>query len=168
MRTLLLLRHAKSSWDDHSLADRERPLNARGLAAAPFIGERLSSLKPRPDVIVSSPAVRARETASLIRAAGLREVPLVLNEKIYEASPNTLREVALSFPEDASCVLVVGHNPGLEGFIHYLTGVLEPMPTAALASMQLNIENWSDIDHLCGKILFVLRPRDEMRRLGLE
>ena len=162
MKTLYLLRHAKSSWDDQSLADFDRPLNARGRAAAPFMGKLMRERSLLPDIVLSSPAERARETAELVKAgAGLRD-EIVFEPAIYEASPNTLRRVASAIDNRYASAMLVGHNPGIEGFLHYLTGAIEPMPTAALAVLELNIDKWADIDADCSRTFDVIRPKTEM------
>src|SRR5213592_2322055 len=100
MKTLFLCRHAKSSWDDPALADFERPLNGRGLKAAPFMGEFLREASLSPALIVSSPAARARHTAELVKDAARFDAQLTFDGRIYEASPRALREVTSELPED--------------------------------------------------------------------
>jgi len=85
------------------------------------------------------------------------------DHRIYEASPNTLRTVAAEIDDGMDSAMLVGHNPGMEGFIRYLTGELEPMPTAALAVIELSIDSWKDLDADCGIIVEIIRPKDEMR-----
>jgi len=163
MKTIYLLRHAKSSWDDAALSDFERPLNERGLNAAPFMGEVMSRRGYSPSIIITSPAKRAATTAELVKdSAGLNS-ELRSDHRIYEASPNTLRSVATEIDDGMDSAMLVGHNPGMEGFIRYLTGELEPMPTAALAVIELSIDSWKDLDADCGIIVEIIRPKDEMR-----
>lgn len=160
MKRLYVLRHAKSSWDDASLADYDRPLNARGLETAPFMGRLMRERGYVPDAVISSPAKRARETARLAsEAAGVRS-PILFDERIYEASPQTLVKVLSTVDDKAGTATVVGHNPGMEGLIRFLTGETAAMPTAALAVIDLDVENWSEIDHLSGKLVEVLRPKE--------
>ena len=159
MKRLFILRHAKSSWTDIDLADFDRPLNDRGLQAAPFMGRYIAEQGYMPDAIVSSPAKRARETAELVKENSGFVPDIRFDERIYEASPNTLREVVSEVPDEVNSAMIVGHNPGVEGFIRYLTGQIEPMPTAALAVMELDIDSWAKIDHLCGRVLAVMRPK---------
>jgi phosphohistidine phosphatase len=162
MKRLFILRHAKSSWTDIDLADFDRPLNERGLDAAPFMGRYLAEEGHMPDAIVSSPAKRARETAELVKEHSGFEPEIGFDERIYEASPNTLREVASELPDTADSAMIVGHNPGIEGFIRHLTGQIEPMPTAALAVIELDIDSWGKIDHLSGRVVAVIRPKELM------
>jgi phosphohistidine phosphatase len=164
MKRLYLLRHAKSSWDDESLADFDRPLNDRGLRAAPFMGELMADRGIRPDLIVSSPAERAKQTALLAKEASGFDVPIKYDERVYEASPQTLRTVVSQIPEESDSALLVGHNPGMEGIVRYLTGELQPMPTAALASIKLSIDKWESVDERVGILEFVIRPKEEMKK----
>lgn len=166
MKTLFILRHAKSSWDDPDLADFDRPLNDRGLTAAPFMGRVMARQGLEPDVIVSSPAARARTTAGLVKEHGEIGADIILEERIYEASAQTLVQVASKMDDRFRTAMLVGHNPGMEGFVRYLTGKLEPMPTAALAVIDLDISSWSDIGAGRGTLRLLIRPKDEMKTFG--
>ncbi len=138
MKTLLLLRHAKSSWDDAGLQDFDRPLNRRGMKTAPLMGRFMGERKLSPDLVLSSPAKRAAQTAQLVvETAGLG-CELRYDERIYAASVPTLQEVLADVR--AGEVLLVGHNPGLEELLEHLTGESEEMPTAALARIVLSAE----------------------------
>lgn len=159
MKTILLMRHAKSSWTDADLADFDRPLNHRGLRAAPFMGRYIAEHGYLPDAIVCSPAKRARETAELVKANAGFAPDIRFDERIYEASPNTLLQVASELPDDVGSAMLIGHNPGMEGFIRHLTGRIEPMPTAALAVIELDIDSWGKIGHECGRVVEVARPK---------
>ena len=162
MKTVYILRHAKSSWDDHSLSDFERPLNGRGLRAAQFIGSLMKQHGYTPDAIVSSPAERTKQTAELVREAAGFEPEITFNELIYEATVGTLVLIIAGINETISSVLIVGHNPGAEGLVYYLTGEIAPMPTAALAVIDFDIDNWADIGDGRGNLRRVFRPREEM------
>jgi phosphohistidine phosphatase len=164
MKTLYLLRHAKSSWDDASLSDFERPLNERGRRTAPFMGELMKRRGLSPDVIVCSPAERARETARLVRDSGGMSSEIDFDPRIYEASPDDLLKVVSGLNGKYTSAMLVGHNPGIEAFIHYLTGHIERMPTAALAVIELDIEKWDEIGDRCGRLMSIIRPKDEMRK----
>ena len=163
MKRLLLLRHAKSSWDDPNLADFDRPLNPRGLATAPFMGELIARRELQPDEIVSSPAKRAMQTALLVKESAGIDTSLRFDERIYEASPKSLLQVSSELDDELGSAMLVGHNPGFEGFIGFLTGKVEPMPTAALAVIDLNIKSWSKIKNGSGSVNTVLRPKDVMQ-----
>src|SRR5436190_5546197 len=126
MKTLYLMRHAKSSWDDASLSDFEGPLNDRGLKAAPFMGKLMREKGLEPNVILSSPANRAKQTAMLVKDASGFPHEIRFDDRIYEASPQSLLQVASEIDDANMSAMLVGHNPGMEGFIRYLTGSLEP------------------------------------------
>ncbi|MBP7416112.1 MAG: histidine phosphatase family protein [Pyrinomonadaceae bacterium] len=160
MKTLYLLRHAKSSWDDPAQTDFERPLNQRGTKAALFMGELMAKKGLEPSLIVSSPAMRAKTTAELVKDAGTFSAEIIFEKTIYEASPNALRQVVSEISDDHTSALLVGHNPGIEGFIGYLTGDLEPMPTAALAVIELKLEKWDEVNDGSGKLFDVYRPKE--------
>lgn len=162
MKNLFIMRHAKSSWDDASLPDFDRPLNSRGLSAAPFMGELMARNSLLPRMIISSPAKRAMETSMLVKESLGLNCDLCYDERIYEAQPITLHTVVSEIQQELSSALLVGHNPGIERFIRYLTGRLEPMPTAALAVVGLAIASWSDVTGDCGKLLALYRPKEEM------
>ena len=104
--------------------------------------------------------MRAKTTARLVKDAGGFSEEIVFEKSIYEASPNNLREIVSKLSEDHGSALLVGHNPGIEGFIRYLTGLLEPMPTAALAVIELENERWEEVNDNCGKLLAVYRPKE--------
>ncbi len=166
MKTLFILRHAKSSWDDPDLADYDRPLNDRGRKAAPFMGDVMQRNGFVPDVILSSSAARARETAMLVKADAAPNAEIEYEDHIYEASPQTLLQVASAIDNVHESAMIVGHNPGIEGFIRFLTGKLESMPTAALAVVDLDISNWEQIDTESGRLRKIFRPKDEMKTFG--
>ena len=166
MKTLFIFRHAKSSWDDDDLADFDRPLNYRGRKAGPFMGELMARNGFDPMVILVSPAVRAKETARLVKDTGNLTGELRFEHRIYEASSQGLRQVVSEVDDVYNSAMLVGHNPGIEGFIRYLTGALEPMPTAALAVVELKIEKWDAIDDGCGELRALYRPKEEMRNIA--
>lgn len=160
MKTLLLMRHAKSSWKDAALRDFDRPLNRRGLLAAPLMAAFMRRKKLRPDLILASPAERARQTAALvIEHAGLSS-ELRYDERIYEADAPRLLEVVSQADERADELMLVGHNPGMEDLIKALTGADELMPTAALARVELDVEKWARVRPQTGRLAWVARPRE--------
>jgi phosphohistidine phosphatase len=163
MKTLYLLRHAKSSWADVNLADFDRPLNDRGLDAAPFMGKFMADNILIPDTILTSPARRAEQTARLVKEAADISYSIKFDERIYEASPQMLNQVVSELDDDLSSAMLVGHNPGIEGFIRFLTGKLEPMPTAALAVIDLNIANWAEVSADKGAVRRIARPKDLLK-----
>jgi len=114
------------------------------------------------DRITSSTAKRARKTAKLFKEAAAIKTELTFDYRIYEASPNTLIYVASETDDKVNALMLVGHNPGMEGTIRVLTGEAEPMPTAAIAIINLEIDSWKEISAGTGKLQAVVRPRDEM------
>jgi phosphohistidine phosphatase len=160
MKTLYILRHAKSSWDNPLLADFERPLNKRGLEAAPLIGEIIYKNRFTPELVLSSPAKRAKQTAVLVREVGAIKPEIRFDERIYEASPQTLVQIISELGEEADSLLLIGHNPGLEGLIRFFTGETQPMATAALAVIELNAKTWAEISADCGTLKNLIRPTD--------
>ena len=145
MKTLLILRHAKSSWKDEGLTDFDRPLNGRGQRDAPRMGTLLREHDLIPDKILSSNAVRARSTALLAAEAAGFKGDLELTADFYLAPPATYLQRLAMLPEEVGRVMVVGHNPGLEELVAHLTGTDDPFPTAALAKVNLPIESWSEL-----------------------
>lgn len=160
MKTLFVLRHAKSSWDNPNQTDFERLLNERGLKAAPKMGEFMLHHGLMPDAIISSPAVRAKTTAQMVKDAGGFSADIELDERIYEATAGTLLEVIKDSPEAAKRLLIVGHNPGFEDLVRNLTGEIREMPTAALAEIELAIEDWQEIRPACGKLRNLFKPKE--------
>lgn len=133
-RTLVLLRHAKSAWPD-GIPDAQRPLAARGRRDAPAVGRWLRGQVARIDLVVCSPAVRAVQTWDLA-AAQLDAIPPVRHdERLYGASTQELLTVTQELPHQASTVVLVSHNPGLEDFLELLTGTVEVLKTSTIAVM---------------------------------
>lgn len=164
MKTLLILRHAKSDRSDTALHDHDRPLASRGEADAPLIGAALTALDATPDCIVTSTAVRARETARLIAAAMAYDGPVIERDAVYGASVAALLDALRECGPDDAAVLLVGHNPGLEELAALLTGgaAAQPivrLPTAALARIALDIDDWPAIHAACGQLEWLLTPR---------
>lgn len=169
MRTLLLLRHAKSSWDDQELADHDRPLAPRGVEAAPRIGSWLREHDLAPDLILCSTAVRARETLRLLRPALATHAPVRELKSLYLAAPERLLAIVRRLPEDAGCVLVVGHNPGLgslaqdlacKGGGKALKRMRTKFPTAALAQLTLETGPWRELEPGTMRLAAFIRPKD--------
>jgi len=154
------MRHAKSSWDDASLSDFERPLNSRGERAAPFMGKLMREKGFAPSVVTSSPAERAKQTARAVMGAADLTCELRFDDRIYEASPRTLLQVVSGIDDVHPSAMLVGHNPGIEGFIRLLTDRVEPMATASFAVIDLKIDVWNKTADGCGSIRDILRPRD--------
>ncbi len=157
------MRHAKSSWETLNLADFDRPLNKRGLEAAPFMGEIVRKNQFKINSIVSSPAKRAKQTALLVKEAAQINSEIEFDKRIYEASPQRLLQVVSEINDKAKSVMLVGHNPGFEGLLKFLTGESHSMPTAALAVIDLKIDEWNKAAANSGSLRILLRPKEEMK-----
>lgn len=160
MKTLFLLRHAKSSWDDPDLSDFNRPLNKRGLKAAPKMGAVMRKRKLQPQLILSSPAARAKETTRLISEAAGLKTEVRYEQGIYEASVGRLLKIVSQIDESVNTAMLVGHNPGFEELLAGLTSESQRMPTAALACIELEVEKWSDVSTGSGKLAWLVKPKD--------
>ncbi|HEY0378639.1 MAG TPA: histidine phosphatase family protein [Pyrinomonadaceae bacterium] len=160
MKQLLLLRHAKSSWNDAGLADFDRPLNGRGRKAAPLVGALMRERQLRPDLIISSPAVRARETVALALEASGIKTELRYDERIYEATVARLLEVISEVGDDKQEVMLVGHNPGFENLLERLTGESLRVPTAALARIALDAGRWNEAGARGGRLEWLVKPKE--------
>ena len=145
MKTLLVLRHAKSSWNDPARDDHERPLNKRGRRDGPRMGELVRQYGLVPDLVISSDAVRARLTAEAMAEAAHYAGEVVLDQQLYLASPADILSLLRTVRERADTVMIVGHNPGLEELVEQLTGEGTDLPTAALAQIVLPIDRWRDL-----------------------
>ncbi len=160
MKTLLLLRHAKSSWKDTNVKDFDRPLNQRGLKAAPAIGRLIRKRKLEPKLVLSSPAERARRTTQLVIDAAGMKTELRYDERIYEATGARLFEIVTQIEDDADMALLVGHNPGLEELLEKLTGEARRLPTAALVCVELDIEKWNKLRVDAGRLEWLAKPKE--------
>ena len=145
MKTLLVLRHAKSSWNDPALDDHERPLNKRGRRDAPRMGELVREYGLMPGVVISSDAVRARLTAEAVAEAARYAGEILLDPRLYMAGPADILSLLQRVREKAETVMIVGHNPGLEKLVEQLTGEWQDLPTAALAQIGLPIDQWCEL-----------------------
>jgi phosphohistidine phosphatase len=162
MKTLMLLRHAKSSWKDAGLSDHERPLNKRGKKNAPEMGRLLARERLVPDLVLSSTAVRARETAMAVAKAVRLEGKIAFHESLYLATAGKLLSEAQSrAPDSVSRLLLVGHNPGMEDLVEILSGRREAFPTAALAVFEIEISRWRDLElGVPTRLRKVYRPKE--------
>ena len=161
MKTLLILRHAKSSWKDANLADHDRPLNKRGKRDAPRMGSLLREQDLIPDVILSSSAERAYKTAEAAADESGFEGEVILSRDLYSFGPEPYLAYLANLPDEYERVMVVGHNPAMEELLEELTGEYQRFPTAALALVQLPIENWSEIgESEGGRLANLWRPKE--------
>jgi phosphohistidine phosphatase len=161
MKILLLLRHAKSSWKDESLADQDRPLAKRGLRDAPRVGKLLNDANLLPDLIMSSTARRARQTVELVTDAAGYTGEVSWLDDLYAAAPEEILELLSALPAYYTTVMVVGHNPGLEELMALLTDQVDSLTTAALAQIDLPLDGWDQLtDETQGKLVNIWRPRE--------
>lgn len=168
MKTLLLMRHAKSSHDEEGLSDHDRPLADRGRRDVPRMIERLIAEEEAhdadllPDRILCSTATRARETAAFFAALDKGERPISYDHRLYHATPEGILDVAAELGGRAERLMIVGHNPGMEQLIRHLTGDDRHMPTAAIARIRLPIDAWSNVAATAaGHLVEFWKPKDE-------
>lgn len=162
MKTVLLVRHAKSSWGDPNLPDHERPLNHRGRRDAPRAGERLRERGVVPDVIVTSTAVRARSTAAILaQALGLGSDRIVEDDRLYGASPDGLVDIIRALDDELTSVMLVGHNPEIGELASRLSDEIAEMPTCAVAEFRYDISEWTEVGAVAPVgVVFEAPPRD--------
>ncbi len=157
MKTLFLLRHAKSSWKDLSLADFDRPLKKRGKDSARSIGLLVKKEKIFPNLILCSPARRTRETIKIVRETAELPSELRYEERIYEGNSMKLLAVLGEVNPTVESVLMIGHNPGMENLLELLTGRALQMPTAAFAKINLDVKSWTElVEH--GQLEWLVKP----------
>lgn len=176
MKTLTLLRHAKSSWDDPVARDFDRPLNSRGKKAAVAIGRHMRAAGLAFDHVVASPAVRVMETVEQVEAGYDGALAPDWDRRVYLASASSLLDVVHELPAGADSALLIGHNPGLEDLILLLIpdrggdplrdAVEEKFPTAALAMMTFDVDAWDAVKAGGGALASFTRPRDLDPALG--
>ena len=145
MKTLTLVRHAKSSWKDTSLADRERPLNRRGQRDAPDMGRRIAKAGIRPSLIVSSPAVRAWTTAKIVaKEIGYPLEFLQREDGLYLGSVNDILDVIVAQDTGFNNLMMFGHNPGFTDFANFLVpGLTNNLPTAGVVCVNIDQDDWN-------------------------
>ncbi|MFW2850886.1 SixA phosphatase family protein [Sphingomonas sp. TX0543] len=177
MKTLTLLRHAKSGWDDPVARDFDRPLNAKGRRAAKAMGRHMRTLGLAFDHVVASPATRVVETLDELSGGYGETIAPAWDRRVYLASAGMLLDVVRETPADAGLLLLVGHNPGLEDLVLLLVpddgGALrdeveEKYPTATLAELTFDIDDWADAAPAGATLTRFVRPRDVDAALGPE
>ncbi len=167
MRQIFLLRHAKSSWDDPTLDDFDRPLNQRGRKNAARMGKYLTEAAIRPSLILCSSARRTQETYDII-VSKLKDVPTVVERRLYEATSGQILALLRQMDDLVPSVLVIGHNPGLESLALFLAMGRGPLldrladkyPTGALATLETDISQWRDLDRASCRLTGFVRPAD--------
>jgi phosphohistidine phosphatase len=160
MKTLLLLRHAKSSWKQPDLNDHDRPLNKRGKKEAPKVGQHLKDNDLLPDLILCSTARRARDTAQAVADESGYEGEIEQLPALYLSDTDCYLDILQRLPDDLNRVLVVGHNPELDALLVLLTDVSQHMTTAALARIDLPITSWAELNEATdGRLQELWSPR---------
>jgi phosphohistidine phosphatase len=159
VKTLFLLRHAKSSWKDESLPDFERPLNRRGKHAAERIGRYLKHEEIVPEIVLSSPALRARETIERVAKAAKWTPEVLFDQRIYEAGGLRLLEVVSQIENERKTALLVGHNPGIQELLMLLTGESKKVPTGALLKIELKSSKWATAADKRARLVSIIKPR---------
>lgn len=166
MKTLTILRHAKSSWDSPSLADSERPLNKRGERDAPVMARRIQESGIRPSLILSSPAVRAWTTARIVAKALGYPLEFLQREKdLYLASLDRILDVIVAQDNGFNNLMIVGHNPGLTVFVNYLQpGLTSNLPTAGVVSVSIERDDWNLFERPKTELLLHDYPKKKSRK----
>jgi phosphohistidine phosphatase len=159
MKRLLIMRHAKSDWNAGAPSDHERPLNKRGTAAAITMGKVLANIDEVPDLIYTSSAVRATETALLASEAGGWRAPTVEFDELYGTSPAGTLEIAAAAPDDVERLMLVGHQPTWGYLVHALTGAAAQIKTATVVAIDLPVARWDDAPQSTGTLAYLLQPR---------
>jgi phosphohistidine phosphatase len=169
MLTLILLRHAKSSWHDPAIPDQDRPLNSRGVAAAPLMGRAMAKHGLDPDLVLCSPARRTRDTLALVLPQLKTEPQIVYEHDLYHATAAEMLTLLHKVAPAANRVLMVGHNPELQSFALDLIGsgpkhlkdrLEAKLPTAGLVVIRFQFGAWSSVPINSGKLELFLTPRD--------
>jgi len=161
MRTLLVMRHAKSDWDAAYAHDHERPLNQRGARSARLMGRALAERGRVPNLVITSTAVRARSTATLANEAGEWDAEIVLDPNLYGTGADDAIEVASMAP-DVDRLMLVGHQPAWSTLVSKLTGQRVDMKTATVAVIELDIDHWSKLADEQGRLAAVLQPGHDL------
>lgn len=153
-KLLYLVRHAKSSWDDPSLADKDRPLSPRGLSSAPDMGRRLAAQGHKPDLVISSPARRALTTAKKIaQEMGYSDSKIVTDDHLYFSGTRSMVDLLEQVDDKHASVMIVGHNPAMSSLLNILCeSSVENMPTCAVAVVSFDMTSWSELTMTDGEL----------------
>ena len=161
MKTLLLMRHAKSSWKDQTLKDRDRPLSKRGVKNAVYMGSIFLEYELIPQLVLSSSVKRARQTAELVLEACRYPGTVIYLDTLFLAEAEVILDALRLLPDDMERVLVIGHNPGLVSLLQMLTQQIIPLPTAGVAYISLSIDTWRSLSfESTAELVEVWQPKD--------
>ena len=154
-KTLFIVRHAKSSWDEAGLEDRDRPLNERGKEEAPKMGKHLAGYSVKPELITSSPALRALKTAEKIaKEIGFKKSDVVVDEGIYTFNGGSLMDVVKGFDDKYKSVMMVGHNPAITSFANEISNAgIDNIPTCGVVLLEFDARKWKDVGKGGGRLL---------------
>ncbi|HOV14017.1 MAG TPA: histidine phosphatase family protein [Spirochaetota bacterium] len=166
MKQLILMRHAKSDWDN-SLSDIDRPLSERGKREAPVVGKFLRKEKIIPDKLISSPSQRTRETLRYLMKELKEQINVEFNDIIYENIPKKIVELISKTEENIKTLMILGHNPSMEGLYQSFSGILiddndicEKFVTSAISLFEFDIKEWGEIVKAKGKLVFFKSPKE--------
>ena len=160
-KTILIVRHAKSSWDFAELSDHDRPLNNRGKRDAPRIGKKLLEEGLTPKLIISSSAVRAYSTAKKVAKGCAYDGEIIVDSSLYGSGYQKYLDALKNQNDKNDMIMLVGHNPYSEQLLETLTGKMITMPTCAVACVRLSIRMWNDVNaQTKGELLNLLRPKE--------
>lgn len=162
MKTFYLVRHAKSSWDNPDLKDEERPLNERGLKDAPFMAKLMKSKGVEPDLLVTSPAIRALTTAAYFKMAlEVDGEDFWVRDDIYEAMTVKITDLISKLPEDAETVMIFGHNPTFTNVANQFTNkYIDNIPTCGVVCVRSEAATWPEVNASNSKVVEAFFPKD--------
>jgi phosphohistidine phosphatase len=161
MKTLLLMRHAKSSWKDESLSDHERPLKKRGKKDSKLIARVIKKKDLTPDLILCSSAVRTKETAEVLTDALDFEGKVIYSDELYMGEPQDFVSALKDIDNKYDAVMIVAHNPGLEAYLQIIDGEIEAVPTGGLGYLVLVLDDWKDISlDTMGDLIGFWKPKE--------
>jgi phosphohistidine phosphatase len=164
-KTLYLIRHAKSSWDDHDLSDFQRTLNNRGLKDASLMARFIKEKNIVPDLIITSPAMRALSTAEIFADEFIYKKNKIINdEKIYEATMRELMRTIGEIKDEYKTIMLFGHNPGISNIANLIGDKFLPaLPTCAVVGIELKVNSWSEVERDRGKIILFEYPKKSLK-----
>jgi|YNPMSStandDraft_1061717.scaffolds.fasta_scaffold00004_41 phosphohistidine phosphatase len=161
MKRIILVRHAKSSWENPDWSDFERPLNKRGLRDAPFMADIVAKKIEKPDLIISSPAVRAATTCKYFaKAFSYNEKDIIFDENIYSKGSRYIINLIFQLDSNFNSVMIFGHNPDITSLFAYFTGeYIDNIPTCGVFAVEFDIKSWKEIENNNGKLIFYEYPK---------
>lgn len=161
MKTIYLIRHAKSSWNEIGMSDFDRPLNKRGKKDLPYMANRLQEFGIKPDLILSSPAKRAvKTTKEIAQTVGYNEENIVYEESLYDSNYTNYRYLLDSLDDKIDSIFIIAHNPTLTDVGEKLSGaILTNIPTCSIVAIEFDVTSFKDIEEESGKILFFDYPK---------